>query len=173
MTAASIGLLFEGCMYSAEASLPAWVRAGLGAVLGVGFILATKWFLGKYDDEWALNGITGANASKMLLIMGVMTLHSLAEGVGIGVAFAGQTGSKFGIFISATLAIHNVPEGLAVRVCVGHCASASAVVLTLCVLLIITDLFGGHSTWNSVADGGAVGGVVKLATAHHGSACLR
>lgn len=41
-----------------------------------------------------------------------MTLHSFAEGVGVGVSFGGEEG--FGIFISAAIAIHNIPEGLAI-----------------------------------------------------------
>jgi hypothetical protein len=35
--------------------------------------------------------------------------------VGIGVAFASSSGEKFGVFVTATLAVHNIPEGLAVR----------------------------------------------------------
>ena len=41
-----------------------------------------------------------------------MTLHSFAEGVGIGVSYGG--GAELGIFITIAIAIHNIPEGLAI-----------------------------------------------------------
>ena len=41
-----------------------------------------------------------------------MTVHSFAEGVGIGVAFGG--GKELGIVTALAIAIHNVPEGLAI-----------------------------------------------------------
>ena len=41
-----------------------------------------------------------------------MTAHSFAEGIGVGVSFGG--GGKLGLFITAAIAIHNIPEGLAV-----------------------------------------------------------
>lgn len=40
-----------------------------------------------------------------------MTLHSAAEGIGLGVSF-GSGHASFGPFIAAALAVHNVPEGL-------------------------------------------------------------
>ncbi|RHY06317.1 hypothetical protein DYB36_006444 [Aphanomyces astaci] len=60
----------------------------------------------------------GLDARKALLIMAVMTLHSISEGVrhiGVGVSFGGDGGDRRGLMVSLTLAIHNIPEGLAVR----------------------------------------------------------
>jgi ZIP family zinc transporter len=51
---------------------------------------------------------------KVFLMVAVMTLHSLSEGLGIGVSFTGKDGAHLGAFISASLAMHNIPEGLAV-----------------------------------------------------------
>ena len=117
MAAASVGLLFEAVHVQEEYHMAgwsaAWVRAAAGAVGGAAFIIGTKHVLEQHEDL-QFSGMSGASASKMLLIMAVMTLHSLAEGVGIGVSFAGASGSQFGMFISTTLAIHNVPEGLAI-----------------------------------------------------------
>lgn len=53
-----------------------------------------------------------AGGAKALLIVGVMTIHSFAEGIGLGVAYGG--GQTLGAFITLALAIHNIPEGLAI-----------------------------------------------------------
>lgn len=53
-----------------------------------------------------------AGGAKALLIVGVMTIHSFAEGIGLGVAYGG--GQTLGVFITLALAIHNIPEGLAI-----------------------------------------------------------
>ena len=117
MLAASTGLVMEGAGHGAggEASLalqhPA-LRTALGAALGGAFITIAGRVLEKYE-HLRLAGLQGANARRMLLIVAVMTLHSFAEGVAIGVSFGAATGRSFGVFISTALAIHNVPEGLA------------------------------------------------------------
>ena len=68
------------------------------------------------EEEIGVGELQGSDAKRALLVMAVMTLHSFAEGVGIGVAFSGAGGHDLGTFISLSLAIHNVPEGLAVAV---------------------------------------------------------
>ena len=118
MIAASYSLMIEGWTFdeeddSSEISSP--VRTILGSVLGLVFILSTKSFLEKHEDL-KVGGLAGADARKVLLIIFVMTLHSFSEGIGIGVSFGGSNGSELGVFISASLAVHNVPEGLAVAI---------------------------------------------------------
>ena len=118
MCAASYSLFAEGCTYTDPqdtSNIPAEVRTGVGAIVGLLFILATKNFLDRYEDL-KMGSLSGTDARKALLIFFVMTLHSFSEGVGIGVSFGGSRGSDLGVFISASLAVHNIPEGLAIAV---------------------------------------------------------
>ena len=46
------------------------------------------------------------------MIVGVMTVHSFTEGVGVGVAFG--DGQALGVLIATAIAVHNIPEGLAI-----------------------------------------------------------
>jgi len=118
MTAASYSLVVEGCAFDEPddtSEITSTVRTIIGIVLGLAFILGTKSFLEAHEDL-KIGDLGGADARKVLLIVFVMTLHSFTEGVGIGVSFGGQRGHELGVFISASLAVHNIPEGLAVAI---------------------------------------------------------
>lgn len=58
--------------------------------------------------------IKGADANKVILVIGIMTLHSFGEGSGVGVSFAGSKGFSQGLLVTLAIAVHNIPEGLAV-----------------------------------------------------------
>ncbi|WP_273524575.1 ZIP family metal transporter [Rhodosalinus sediminis] len=104
MLAASHSLIAEGVTLDVSLTLVG-VLAGLGAI-----VLANRALTGAGEVDVA--DLTGANAAKALLILGIMTAHSFAEGVGVGVSFAGSEG--LGAFITTAIAFHNVPEGLAI-----------------------------------------------------------
>lgn len=124
MLAASLSLANEGIHFEEElkgSELLATIdlsnttlRVAAGCLVGVGFIICTKAVLDAYELEDVKNSIDVTSFRKMTLIIFVMTLHSLTEGVGIGVSFGGKRGLQLGQFISLSLAVHNVPEGLAV-----------------------------------------------------------
>jgi ZIP family zinc transporter len=104
MLAATFSLVVEGF----EVSAP---RTVLGLLLGlVGIWLAKRYFDSR--EGISIANASGADALKILLIMGVMTVHSAAEGIGVGVAYGG--GRELGDFITIAIALHNVPEGLAI-----------------------------------------------------------
>lgn len=104
MLAASFNLIFEGLNYSL------W-RTMAGALAGLVAIVISRKLLGG-DGEQKVGELQGAGALKAILIVGVMTAHSFAEGIGVGVSF-GESQS-FGSFISLAIAVHNIPEGLAI-----------------------------------------------------------
>jgi zinc transporter, ZIP family len=118
MSAASISLFWEGVTFTEPhdtSEVSTTVRTVIGALLGLFFILGTKGILDRYEDL-KVAGMDGTDARKAILVFFVMTLHSFSEGAGIGVSFGGTHGSELGMFISASLAVHNVPEGLAICV---------------------------------------------------------
>jgi len=104
MLAASHSLIAEAVALDVTLAM-AGVLAGLGAI-----VLADRLLSGAGEIDVA--ELRGANATKALLILGIMTAHSFAEGVGVGVSFAGTEG--LGTFITTAIAFHNVPEGLAI-----------------------------------------------------------
>lgn len=104
MLSASGALLLEGAIRGV-------LRVVAGAVAGAVLIAVTHLLIA-HKEDLQLGRLREADATKAVLIIGVMTLHSLSEGVGIGVSYGG--GAKLGAFITFAIAIHNIPEGLAI-----------------------------------------------------------
>ncbi|GMF30721.1 unnamed protein product [Phytophthora fragariaefolia] len=115
MIAATGCLFYEGwhLPQAADYAVSVSYRLLLGAFLGVLFIKFTKVFLEDYEDV-SVCGLKGLDARKALLIMAVMTLHSVSEGIGVGVSFGGEGGIRRGHIVTMTMAIHNIPEGVAI-----------------------------------------------------------
>ncbi len=104
MLTASFTLIFEGLQFGL------W-KTVIGILAGLIFILFSDNWLGRQSDL-SISNLKGADARKAIMILGVMTLHSFTEGVGVGVSFG--EGQDLGLFITAAIAIHNIPEGLAI-----------------------------------------------------------
>ncbi len=103
MLGASFGLVAEATQYGS------W-QTVLGAVCGVLFVLVTQAALREHDIEFGR--ARGAGAQRMFLMLIVMTVHSFAEGVAVGVSFGG--GMTLAVVVVAVIAVHNIPEGLAI-----------------------------------------------------------
>ncbi|WP_331233501.1 ZIP family metal transporter [Natronorarus salvus] len=100
---------------------------GLGFAAGVAFVLAADRLVASVEFG---PGATGAvDPSTLVLTVGVLTLHSLPEGIAVGVAFAdlGLDGEgtlsllgweipALAVFVSVAVSILNVPEGLAIAI---------------------------------------------------------
>lgn len=106
MLAASFDLVHEGELHGATLVI-------MGVCFGAVFIALTQRALQDQEDvKFGL--LQGADARKTLLMVGIMTVHSLGEGSGVGVSFGGERGWTQGTLVTLAIGAHNVPEGLAV-----------------------------------------------------------
>lgn len=101
------------------------LEVGIGLLIGVALVEGAS----KLLDEYELDPGTFEEATfkKMVLILGVLTVHSFPEGVSIGVAFA-ELGFEGGvpflgflvpplaILMTVSISIHNIPEGVAISI---------------------------------------------------------
>ncbi len=103
MLSASFSLIFEGYEKNSIMTL-AGMLVGLLAII----------IMNKYIHSRADNNPARGNKSVLsgIIFLGVMTAHSFAEGISVGVSFADTL--SFGVFISLAIAVHNIPEGLAI-----------------------------------------------------------
>ena len=104
MIGASIALFVEGGDRSGWKLL-------IGIAAGVLFLVVVGRALGQSEHQ-SFGAMRGADARKALLIVIAMTVHSAAEGVGVGAGFG--DGDKLGWLLTVAIAIHNIPEGLAI-----------------------------------------------------------
>ncbi|MFC7026622.1 ZIP family metal transporter [Halomicroarcula sp. GCM10025324] len=125
MVAASLfGLVREGLAYGSSVLLVPGVLAGvLLVVVGHRLIDGVDHGPKKYEQ---------ADFKKLLLILGVLTIHSFPEGVAVGVSFAelglettspdttltivGATVPLLAVFMTVAISIHNIPEGTAIAI---------------------------------------------------------
>ncbi|MFB6104586.1 MAG: ZIP family metal transporter [Halobacteriaceae archaeon] len=120
MVAASLfGLVDEGLANGTPTEL------GLGIVIGVVLVIVSHEILEAYDFD--AEELATADGRKMVLILGILTVHSFPEGVAIGVSFGelGLTGGVhilgfvvpiLAVFMTIAISIHNIPEGLAISI---------------------------------------------------------
>jgi len=120
MLAASLfGLVGEGLAEGTPAEI------GIGMLAGVTLVVLAHEVL--MDAEIDPRQYEEADFKKLVLILGVLTVHSFPEGVAVGVSFAdlgleggtqlfGFTVPLLAVFMTLAISIHNVPEGTAISI---------------------------------------------------------
>ncbi|WP_424002405.1 ZIP family metal transporter [Haloarcula salina] len=125
MVAASLfGLVREGLAYGSPVLLVPGILAGVGLV-----VVAHRALEG---FEHSPQEFEQADFKKLLLILGILTVHSFPEGVAVGVSFAelglestepgsmmavaGLSVPLLAVFMTVAISIHNIPEGTAIAI---------------------------------------------------------
>jgi ZIP family zinc transporter len=120
MLAASVfGLLGEGLAEGGPLEL------GIGMVAGVLLVVVAHDLL--LDADIDPRQYEEADFKKLVLILGILTVHSFPEGIAVGVSFAdlgleggvsvvGFTVPLLAVFMTIAISIHNVPEGTAISI---------------------------------------------------------
>ena len=106
------GLTMKGGAMTLSNVLPV-----LGGIMLGGVFL---WWADHYFSAERLerNGWKKWGSRKEILIFVAMSLHSIPEGVAVGVGYASEPiyDTRLGHYIALAIAIHNIPEGLAVAI---------------------------------------------------------
>ncbi|WP_435095842.1 ZIP family metal transporter [Halarchaeum sp. P4] len=132
LAASFFGLAREGLAYSS--GFPTLLVAGV--IVGVVLVEASDRLLDRLqlaDGEGALSpdvdpaAIASGDWRTLVLVLGVLTVHSFPEGVAVGVSFAelglasgvpifGLTVPPLAVLMTVAISVHNIPEGLAVSI---------------------------------------------------------
>ncbi|MFW6017976.1 MAG: ZIP family metal transporter [Halapricum sp.] len=125
MVAASVfGLIFEGLENGGSQPIPKLVA---GLLSGVVLVVVSHRLL--QDSDLDPKEYEEADFKKLVLILGILTVHSFPEGVAVGVSFAelgfegvegfmigGQLVPLLAVFMTVAISIHNIPEGIAISI---------------------------------------------------------
>ncbi len=87
------------------------VSVGVGILLGASLMAITSWFLEKRN--YTLQGVSEGGGRRIILVLVTLFIHSIPEGLAIGVSF-GSGQATLGLIMTIAIAIHNIPEGVAV-----------------------------------------------------------
>ena len=108
VSASLFGLVEEGLAEGTPTEI------GIGALIGVALVVV------------AHEIIVDADFKKLVLILGILTVHSFPEGIAVGVSFAdlnlsgpeflGFTVPLLAVFMTVAISIHNIPEGTAISI---------------------------------------------------------
>ena len=119
VTASLFGLIEEGL---ADGTLS---QVAIGMGLGVVLVVVAHEIL--VDADVDPHEYEEADFKKLVLILGILTVHSFPEGIAVGVSFAdlgleggaailGFTVPLLAVFMTVAISIHNIPEGTAISI---------------------------------------------------------
>ncbi|MDZ7689424.1 MAG: ZIP family metal transporter [Halobacteriales archaeon] len=119
VSASLFGLVDEGL---AEGTA---VEIAAGALVGVALVVVAHEVIVNADVD--PRDYEEANFKKLVLILGILTVHSFPEGIAVGVSFAdlgleggaeilGVTVPLLAVFMTIAISIHNIPEGTAISI---------------------------------------------------------
>ncbi|ELZ29632.1 metal transporter family GufA protein [Halosimplex carlsbadense 2-9-1] len=130
MVAASLfGLIREGLAVVDGGFVDAALAIGPGVLVGVLLVVVAHELL--EGAEFHPKEYEEADFRKLVLILGILTVHSFPEGVAVGVSFAelgiddpslatvtvgSLTLPVLAVFMTVAISIHNVPEGVAISI---------------------------------------------------------
>lgn len=114
MLGCSIVLAIESVLASSSLALL------IGFVAGVALIHSIEWLLEGREDL-TFGDLKGSSAASGLIIFCSLVLHSLGEGLSLGVsamqAASDELSGGLNLVVVISLAIHNIPEGMATCMC--------------------------------------------------------
>ncbi|MFC7133521.1 MULTISPECIES: ZIP family metal transporter [Salinibaculum] len=130
VSASLFGLVLEGLAVVDGTWVDAAVAIGPGVVAGVLLVVVGHEVL--EGAEVDPRQYEEADFKKLVLVLGILTVHSFPEGVAVGVSFAelglqnvpaadtlvvgGLTLPILAVFMTIAISIHNVPEGVAISI---------------------------------------------------------